>query len=526
MKKAGMDKKTVLGALLGAAALLLPASPLRADGGRPGGIFDFGAGARPLGMGGAYSAAVRDATALYYNPAGLSLLSNRNVSFMHAALFEGAAYDYLGYAQNYGRLPGAWGIQVMKLGIGGAEGRDENNLPAAGFSYSETAFSLGSGMRGVFLPFLSAGASLNVLSRTLASSSDRLFGVDAGFQYGPLYDGKLNLALVAKNLGGFSSGDTRDKLPASYKLGASYALLPGVMVCADALSSGELRLGTEYVIGPGAVRLGYDKNSLSFGSGIKFLRSYQLDVALLKHQTLGMSTRISMGYFFGSNTVAPPKITARSVDYTDKAEAALRLGDYTGALSAVNSAIGMDPEVRKGPWGEKAGRLQAVITGLKLEALPDRKKLLRAGTSQSIEAGRAIEEYLNGNNDKSALLAHSALGYQPGDPFFSDLLAVMCGLTHSEIKKDEILPRAAMAEEKMRKADVSFQRQDMEKAARECEQVLLIDENNELAWTRLGSTYYALGDLARSKKAFLRALEINPANPSVRDFMLLQGWAK
>jgi len=102
----------------------------------------------------------------------------------------------------------------------------------------------------------------------------------------------------------------------------------------------------------------------------------------------------------------------------------------------------------------------------------------------------------------------------------------MCGLTHSEIKKDEILPRAAMAEEKMRKADVSFQRQDMEKAARECEQVLLIDENNELAWTRLGSTYYALGDLARSKKAFLRALEINPENPSVRDFMLLQGWTK
>ncbi|MDO8804041.1 MAG: tetratricopeptide repeat protein [Elusimicrobiota bacterium] len=521
-----MDKKAVFGALLGAAALLLPASQLCAEGGRPGGIFEFGAGARPLGMGGAYSAAVRDATALYYNPAGLSLLSNRNVSLMHASLFEGAAYDYLGYAQNYGRLPGAWGIQVIKLGIGGAEGRDDYNLPASGFSYSETAFSLGAGMRGIFLPFLSAGASLSVLSRTLASSSDRLYGFDMGFQYGPLYDGKLNLALVVKNLGGFSSGDTRDRLPFSYKIGSSYALIPGVILCADLLSSGELRLGTEYVIGQGAVRLGYDKNALSFGSGIRFLKSYQLDVAVLKHQTLGMSSRLSMGYFFGGQTTAPPKIAAHSVDYIGKAEAALRLGDYTGAQDAVNSAIGMDPAVRKGPWGEKSRRLEGVITGLKLKELPDRQKLLTAGTPQSTEAGRSIEEYLNGNNDKSALLAHSALGYLPGDAFFSDLLAVMSGLTHSELKQDEILPRAALAEEKMRKADSFFQRQDYEKAARECEHVLLIDEKSELAWTRLGSSYYALGDLPRSKKAFLRALEINPENSSVRNFLLLQGWVK
>jgi len=524
MRKAGMDKKTAFGALLGAAALFLSPSALCAEGGRPGAIFDFGAGARPLGMGGAYSAAVRDATALYYNPAGLSLISNRNVSVMHAALFEGAAYDYLGYAQNYRRRPGAWGIQVMRLGIGGAEGRDENNLLTSGFSYSETAVSVGAGLRGVFLPFLSAGASVSALSRTLASSSDRLVGLDLGFQYGPLYDGKLNLALVLKNLASFSSGDTRDKLPLSYKLGASYTLRPGILLCADVLGSGELRVGAEYVIGQGAVRLGYDKNSLSFGAGVKFLRSYQLDFAMLKHQTLGLSNRISAGYFFGGNTAAAPKIAAHSADYTARAEAALRLNDYPGAQEAFNSAIGMDPTVLRGPWGEKYRRLEGVITGLKLKELPDRQKLLKADTPQAKEAGRSLEEYLNGNNEKSALLAHSALGYQPGDAFFADLLSVVVGLTHSEVKQDEILPRSALVEEKLRKADSYFQRLDYEKAAKECEQVLLLEAGSELAWTRLGSASYALGDLQRSKRAFLKALEINPNNASVRDFMLLQGW--
>ncbi|PIU20201.1 MAG: hypothetical protein COT18_03495, partial [Elusimicrobia bacterium CG08_land_8_20_14_0_20_59_10] len=275
--------------------ILYPSSFLFAQAGSPGGIFNFGAGARPLAMGGAYSAMVKDASALYYNPAGLSMMNSRNVSLMHATLFEGMSYDYLGYAQNYGGLPGGWGIQALRLSAGSAEGRDESNQPTGNFSYGETAFAAGAGIHGLLLPSLSLGLSLKVLSRSLADETNRLAGFDIGAQYGPVITDKLTLAFVIRNFAGFATGDTDDKLPPGLKAGAAYALSSNISLAADISSDGSFQLGTEYGIGPGAIRMGYDRSLFSAGAGIKFLKSYQLDYAMYKHPVLGLSNRVSLG---------------------------------------------------------------------------------------------------------------------------------------------------------------------------------------------------------------------------------------
>ena len=491
--------------------------------GSPGAIFDFGAGARPLAMGGAYSAIVKDATSLYYNPAGLSMMNSRNVSLMHTTLFEGMSYDYLGYAQNYGGLPGGWGIQALRFSAGAADGRDENNQPIGNFSYSETAFAAGTGVHGFFLPSLSLGASIKVLNRSLAADTNRLIGFDIGAQYGPVITEKLTLGLVVRNFGGFAMGDTADKLPLGLKAGAAYMLNSNISICADITGDGAFQLGTEYGIGPGAIRLGYDRSAFSFGGGMKFMKSYQLDYAMFKHPVLGLSNRISLGYVFGG-VAAPPKVRVYAPDFIKKAESGIKNRDYAAAYEDVNMSIGMDPAVRKGPWGEKYNKLNDVVTGLKLKELPVRQKLLKTDTPQAVEAGLAIGEYLEGNNDKSALLAHSALGYQPGDAFFSEFLTVMSGLTNSGIKKDEILPRAMLMNLKLEKTAAAFYAQDFQKAVKECREVLLIDEGNAAAWKKLGSAYFALGDTAKARHAYGKALELNPADDSIIRFMALQGW--
>lgn len=198
---------------------------------------------------------------------------------------------------------------------------------------------------------------------------------------------------------------------------------------------------------------------------------------------------------------------------------------YSPALENIGKAFNLEPQLNGGEWAEKYRRLGALNRNLRLKETPAREKLLQEDEEQSNAACQAIGEYLAGHDLKALLLAHAAFGTNlRGDGLFEELLNVMGDLTKIGVRRDEILAKSALLAEKLKKSARAFYQREFNSAIKECEEAILLDESSQLCWTRLGSAYYMLGDKAKARKAYEKALELKPDDQVTNQFMQSQGW--
>lgn len=79
-------------------------------------FLNISVGARVLGIGGAFVSVANDVSCIYWNPAGLIQLKNREISFMYSRTFEAEMnHCFLGYVHPT-RL-GQFGISVIYLNV-------------------------------------------------------------------------------------------------------------------------------------------------------------------------------------------------------------------------------------------------------------------------------------------------------------------------------------------------------------------------------------------------------------------------
>jgi hypothetical protein len=266
-----------------------------------------GVDARAMGMGGAYTALTSDASATYWNPAGLVNAKSSNVLFNHNEWIEDVRGEFA--ALSLVGKKSAWGMHVRSFSLGGIEVRsipsDEpveetssHNI-SAGLSYARR---IGSDV--------DLGVTLKYLFEKIYIESASGYAVDFGLIYrSPVPH--LRLGAAIQNIGKMNElQQEATKLPVITRLGALYNLnlvrdVASANVAVDFVKptqeNARFHFGAEFLVYQQiAIRAGfaqgYEARQLSFGAGI--LRSaIRLDYAVTPFDDdLGVTHRFTVNF--------------------------------------------------------------------------------------------------------------------------------------------------------------------------------------------------------------------------------------
>ncbi len=331
-------------------------------------LFLLGAGTRAMGMGGSFVAVADDASAVFWNPAGLARLSYGQLGFSHVTLPEGSDYDFAGLAYPTVKA-GSFAVGFLRVGTDGIFSRDARALDLGPTSFSEIEFLLGYGYP--LLKFLKAGGTFKLYNQSLAGYSTNAVGADLGIMaevYQNFFLGLNAQDLVSSDL---QLNNSKESIPRNYKAGVSY-LLPlrqsswGLRGAVDAEKSENAPVAWHF----GAelsyrdyffLRGGYDRENLTFGAGLYYHR-VGLDYAF-KPQPAGLaaSHRFGFSFRFGTPVGEREKIAwekkqreerenflranrARLEAYRSTSEVFSSAGQNDSALAYLRLALGIDPE--------------------------------------------------------------------------------------------------------------------------------------------------------------------------------------
>jgi hypothetical protein len=289
--------------------LLALASPSRAGAGaEPFEFLFLDAQARPVAMGGAYTALARDAQALRYNPAGLAKVSRHEAAFAHNAYLQGTHQESAAYAS-----PRGWGVSLDFFEFGGVQRTSLSNPGGTGLGEAGmNDLALGAGYGAMIAPGLSLGLGFKFLREVLDDFALTGYGVDLGAHYyAPWVEG-LSLGAVVQNAGPPArSGGSRENLPLNLRFSGAYEFQAAgrahalVLDVTKERSQGALVAagGETRMLEPLALRLGYGTRGdagIGIAAGFGYLfKSGSVDYAFVPMGELGDAHRVSVTLKWG-----------------------------------------------------------------------------------------------------------------------------------------------------------------------------------------------------------------------------------
>lgn len=142
-------------------------------------FLSIGIGAKANGMGGAYSSIADDATALYWNPAGISNINEYQTYFSHTTLFADINLNFVGFVIPAGVL-GNIGLSVTMLDYGEMEVTTEFNPDGTGETFSAGSYAFGLSLARNITEDFSLGITAKYIREDIFNSSASGFAFDIG----------------------------------------------------------------------------------------------------------------------------------------------------------------------------------------------------------------------------------------------------------------------------------------------------------------------------------------------------------
>lgn len=284
----------------------------------------IGAGARAVGLGGAYTALANDINAIYWNPAGLARIGgNGEVTFNHAEWLAETQYDFAAFSFNAGAF-GSLGLHIISFRTPEEPVRTVRSPQGTGQVWDYSGVSIGASFARNLTDRFSIGFTGKYIQENLFNE----IGRGAAFDIGVLYQTPFrNLSLGASitNFGTKMRLEGRDiffnedplpeqgsvdQIPSKYKMesfniplflrfGLAWTVVENesykILALADGAHPND---NTEYI--NSGIEVGL-KNIIFLRAGYKALFMQDSEEGLtfgagLQYDTVGMNLKFDFGY--------------------------------------------------------------------------------------------------------------------------------------------------------------------------------------------------------------------------------------
>ena len=259
-------------------------------GGKGGAFLQIPLGARPAGLGNAFTAVADDINAVYFNPAGLCQIQNDMLGGMYNFMsMDRVHYQAVLIKQIKGN---GLALSFNRFGVSEIDGRDSEGYPTEIFDDSEISFKIAYGRK--LLPFFGIGGGAKYIIQSLGDAKGSGFAFDAGvlfllFQSENSFIKSFRVGGSFNNIGGKMTWNTEseneDKIPITMRVGSTIDFNLGVLnwlATVDASQTEDnlkFHFGVEtWLIKELCIRAGLDDRDINFGASLR-IGKFQFDYA-------------------------------------------------------------------------------------------------------------------------------------------------------------------------------------------------------------------------------------------------------